>query len=590
MRPGWLRARRFNDGHGQDVDRQHAAVVARTLAASRLVLAAFALGAVTLDPLDAPVQPTLRLFLIPLLVVVVAYSAGMMVAATVRPAVVFRHATLLHFIDLAWIVTLTAFSDGANSPFVAFFLYSLFAAGYLWGLPATLATGMFAIVVLAVQALVSLVWPFSSPVHLHTALMRIAYMAVPASLIGLLAEEEWRQRSRSRAVARIMSQVRADIGLVASMRAVFDEVLSELAALRGLLTLEEEGGTSVFLWHVRRPAPDAALDVRLTQQPKAACDAYVFPLPPDVDVLRVRRRARDAAHEFEALDEHGIRLKAPKASAAPLLAAPIPWQNVVCVPRVAGEGWRGRLFVFDPRRSSDHDLRFLQVVVRQVAPALFNLYLQRRLQSRCGVVDRLRISRELHDSVIQSLIGLEMELEVLRRETEPCLAETTRQQLATIQRVLGHEILSVRDLMQMLRPVDVEPRHLLEHLAETLERFRHRTGIQARLVSNVDHVDLPRRICNELVRVIQEALSNVRRHSGASNVLVRLESADGRWQITIDDDGKGFDFEGRLTDEVLDAERRGPVIIKERLKGIGGGLAIDSRPGRGARLEITIPR
>lgn len=589
MRPGWLHARRFNSGRDQDVDRQHAAVVVRTLAASRLVLAVFALGAVTLDPLDAPVQPTLRVFLIPLLVVVVAYSIGMMVGAGVRPAVVFRHGTHLHFIDLAWIVTLTTFSDGANSPFVAFFLYSLFAAGYLWGLPATLATGIFAIVVLAVQALVSLVRPLGSPVHLHTALMRIAYMAVPAVLIGLLAEEEWRQRSRSRAVARIMSRVRADIGLVASMRAVFDEVLSELDALRGLLTLEEEGGT-VFLWHVRRPASTAALDVRLSQQPKAACDNYMFELPPDVDVLRGRRGVSDAAPEFEALDQHGIRLKAPKAPAAPLLAAPIPWQKVLCMPRVAGEGWRGRLFVFDPGRSSDHDLRFLQVVVRQVAPALFNLYLQRRLQSRGGVVDRLRISRELHDGVIQSLIGLEMELEVLRREAEPCMAETTRKQLATIQQVLGHEILSVRDLMQMLQPVEVEPRHLLEYIAETLERFRDKTGIQARLLSSVEHVDLPRRICNELVRVIQEALSNVRKHSGASNVLVRLDSADGRWQVTIEDDGKGFDFEGRLTDEALDAERRGPVVIKERLKGIGGRLVIDSRPGRGARLEITIPR
>jgi signal transduction histidine kinase len=60
--------------------------------------------------------------------------------------------------------------------------------------------------------------------------------------------------------------------------------------------------------------------------------------------------------------------------------------------------------------------------------------------------------------------------------------------------------------------------------------------------------------------------------------------------LVVDDDGHGFDFSGRLTQAELEAERKGPMIIKERVRSIGGELAVESTPGRGARLEIRIPQ
>ena len=76
----------------------------------------------------------------------------------------------------------------------------------------------------------------------------------------------------------------------------------------------------------------------------------------------------------------------------------------------------------------------------------------------------------------------------------------------------------------------------------------------------------------------------------ARNVLVRLSSQDGGWILTIADDGRGFDFYGRFSHSELEHSRRGPLIIKERVRAIGGELSIDARPGHGARLEIKIPR
>ena len=101
---------------------------------------------------------------------------------------------------------------------------------------------------------------------------------------------------------------------------------------------------------------------------------------------------------------------------------------------------------------------------------------------------------------------------------------------------------------------------------------------------------LPPRVCRELARIVQEALVNVRKHSSARNVLVRFGWEDGHWRLVVDDDGRGFPFSGRLTQADLDSARRGPLVIKERVRSIGGQLTVESTPGGGARLEITLPQ
>jgi len=206
---------------------------------------------------------------------------------------------------------------------------------------------------------------------------------------------------------------------------------------------------------------------------------------------------------------------------------------------------------------------------------------------KAKAMDRALVARELHDGAIQSLIGLEVQVDVLRRqvgEAPPLAGE-----LGRIQYILRQEVLNLRELMQQMKPPDIDPRRLPDFLAEAVDRFRRDTGISASFVSDLREIALSPRIGIELARIAQEALVNVRRHSGAANVIVRLSVENGAGRLVVDDDGRGFDFTGRLTQEDLDAARKGPVIIKERVRSIGGTLAIESTPGRGARLEITFP-
>ena len=182
-----------------------------------------------------------------------------------------------------------------------------------------------------------------------------------------------------------------------------------------------------------------------------------------------------------------------------------------------------------------------------------------------------------------------MQVDVLRRRASSGVP-VKGGDLERVQQILRQEILSLRELMQQMRPLNVGPLDLLDFLSETVERFRRDTGIAARFVPEMEEIALPPRVCREIARIAQEALFNIRRHSGASHVLMRFRADNGWWKLLIEDDGRGFSFSGRLTGDQMEATHQGPLVIRERVRQIGGQLTIESIPGQGSRLEIALPQ
>lgn len=263
---------------------------------------------------------------------------------------------------------------------------------------------------------------------------------------------------------------------------------------------------------------------------------------------------------------------------------------VLSVAQVLGDNWRIRLFVLDPDVSHGgvRALRTLGSLARHLGPVVHNAYLVGRLRSRAGAIERGRVGRELHDGVVQSLIGLKMRLEVVRRGA--ARDSKLGAELAQIEKLLRGEVLKLRMLMFQLTPADGRPNDLPVVLADLVERFERDSGISARFVSELGDVEASPRTCREIARILQEGLVNIQKHSGARNVLVRFSAQNGCWNLVVDDDGRGFDFAGRLSHDALDRARRGPRVIKERVRLLDGSLVVESTPGAGARLEITIPQ
>jgi two-component system nitrate/nitrite sensor histidine kinase NarX len=370
------------------------------------------------------------------------------------------------------------------------------------------------------------------------------------------------------------------------MTIIFEELLDRFEASGVLVAIREHQTGSAYLWEGAREAPAAGVHVSLSDVHPPEHEAY---LDTPADGWRAEpARGRDGGTRAVGLDAGGRHLPADLGPAAAAIRDRHGARALVSAALAFGADWSGRVILLDPKRRSEEDLRSLQSLVRQLAPAVENVYLLRRLRTRAGAAERARVARELHDGVIQSLIGLEMRVDVLRQQALARGAQDAAP-LADIQDLLRGEVVAVRELMEQMRPVDVGPRDLLDHLAVMVDKFRRESGIASVFVSELSELTLPPRVCREVARIVQEALVNVRKHAAASNVLVRLDRQDGCCVLVVDDDGRGFDFRGRVSQAALDAERKGPMVIKERVREAGGEMSIDSTPGHGSRLEIRIP-
>jgi len=347
---------------------------------------------------------------------------------------------------------------------------------------------------------------------------------------------------------------------------------------------QETNSYRVFLAEVNRNADDAQA-LRWRDAPPETETSYLFDSP--ADAIYARRGAKGFDTVF--LDRSGKRLRDGGTGFLDALLRVEPFQSVGSVAFGFGREWASRVFIFDPERMGDpeEELRFLQEFAQQVGPAIYNVYLMRRLRERAGAVERARFARELHDGAIQSLIAVEMQLDVVRRQSGQQPVVTS--ELSRIQKLLREEVLKLRELMQAMKSFEVDAERLPGFVADTVERFRRETGISAEFVSEIEKLELPQKVCRELARIVQESLVNVRKHSGARHVLVRLAQRSGNVQLTVEDDGRGFPFSGRLSETELAITGKGPAVIRERVRLLAGELTIESNPGHGARVEVRIP-
>ena len=114
-----------------------------------------------------------------------------------------------------------------------------------------------------------------------------------------------------------------------------------------------------------------------------------------------------------------------------------------------------------------------------------------------------------------------------------------------------------------------------------------RSGVDVQLNVSLPEGALAPEQETAIYRIVQEALVNVRKHSHAQNVLVRFTANGSTGKLVVEDDGRGFSFDGRLSARELDEQRIGPAIIKERARIASIALAVESTPGVGARVELT---
>ena len=220
------------------------------------------------------------------------------------------------------------------------------------------------------------------------------------------------------------------------------------------------------------------------------------------------------------------------------------------------------------RRRAEHSLRASNAQIQHLAGRLIT----------AQEAERARIARELHDDVGQQMALLSMDLELLRRAAHSETEVLAREALNRVRDVAG----SVRHLSHRLHPATLRLIGLLPAL-ETLRNELAHADLAIELTGDNVPPAIPPEVTLCLFRIVQEALQNALKHSGARNVSVRLSGGSEGLALEIVDDGAGFDVEN------VWGKGLGLISMAERAEAIGGRLEIRSKPGSGTRLHISVP-
>jgi signal transduction histidine kinase len=249
------------------------------------------------------------------------------------------------------------------------------------------------------------------------------------------------------------------------------------------------------------------------------------------------------------------------------------------VPIVARGKVAGAFYLTDKDGGfSDDDRALIETFAAHAALAIENARLHERSRELSIVEERNRLARELHDAVAQKLFGV-----VLAAESGSALLErdvvAAGAQMRLARDLAGEAMEELRSVIVHLRPPALEAEGLAVALAKHVDVLRraHRRAIDLDVAG-----DCPGAIQTDVFRIAQEALHNALRHAHAEHIDVRLRCDVAGIELTVADDGAGFD-----TTEVR-SRRLGLTTMAERARDIGGDLRIDSTPGAGTTVRLSV--
>jgi two-component system nitrate/nitrite sensor histidine kinase NarX len=297
---------------------------------------------------------------------------------------------------------------------------------------------------------------------------------------------------------------------------------------------------------------------------------------------------KGACHCGAALADPGLRVIAISAEADAnglrLPCAKAGFQTVITVPVGLHDRLMGEVDLFFNARISPtpalHSL--LEALASHLASAMENLRLNALEKEAAVAQERIYLARELHDSIAQSLAFIKIQVQLMRDALGAGSAVEIQQILEEIDTGVRESYGDVRELLLHFR-TRTNTENIEEALTTTLRKFEHQSGVAAALRISGQGLPLSPDRQIQVLHIIQEALSNVRKHALASHVSLDVEQQPA-WRFEVRDDGVGF----AIDNDQLDETHVGLRIMKERAQRLGADLSISSEKGRGCSIVLTL--
>jgi signal transduction histidine kinase len=540
------------------------------IAIARLLLGLTGLFMVLIDP--PSVLPDVGLAEL-ILLAYSAWAAGVMLALRMWPTRVLRHRLPVHALDLVAVAVLIIFTGRIGSPFFSLVMLPVAAATLRWQEAGAIRTG---VVLLLLFLGMQLYDAAAGSLVSNTMIVRYAFLVVTILLLGEVGRLERRHARQVMRVSRwphTLATTRAELAEELVARATV-----ALNAPRGALAWEhpEEPWLELFSWDGR--------NLSQSRVPQASAEPLVVPALGAVPFLWRSGRGKPVVtyldgEQQRVYDGHPLtRSFAQEVDAHSVLGLPL-----------AGEHTRGYLFLLDVPDPTADDLRLAQVVGRNVSDTLENFALSEQLRAMTSAEERVRLSRDLHDGILQTLTGIALRLAAIK----PSLGSTASRahdQLRDLEQLVLDEQRDLRFFTSELRAssdLEGDGISFSEALAGLLSRVEKIWELSVRLDQHEAQL-VPQTLETEVYRLVHEAVINAARHGRARNAQVRFSRDGGALRITVTDDGHGFAFHGSYSMSELIRQKRGPRSLRERVAALGGNMDIRSSSA-GAEIVIGLP-
>ncbi len=535
----------------------------RLTSAIRVVLASAALLIILADPSEpdrfvAVTYATLSLYTVFSLAVLAGIRRSWGWARRLSP--------WCHWLDVAWYTLLVALSSGTHSIFFFGLFFPILVASFRHGFPAGLAVT--AVSALAFTLVALRAAPPEADFPWNRLLLRPTYLLLLGYMIAYWGGLEIRMKRRLALLSTIATLSNPRYGADRVLGAALNPIREFFTADTCLLAVREESGPTLLM------RSSASCTDPLPEEVDPGLGDLLLQLPPELSAAsdqRPRWAWLGLSKPYLALDRPAAHRRRTEAVAAALGA-----EKLLTVPLSYGGGKMGRLYVLRRRRPfGAADLEFACQVIRQLLPVLDHIELVDRLALSAAEEERTRVARDIHDSVIQPYLGLQMGLAAIRDRLRRG-GDAAR----GVEQLIHTADSAIEDLRRYVRQLR-SPGARAESLVEALERFASRfgelTGIEIGVEVQQD-LEISDRLAGEAFQMVAEGLSNVRRHSQARRAEVRLTQPNGLLTIEIANPGPAT------------APQFSPRSITERAESLGGRVRVlAGRRGRtSVRVEIPV--
>ena len=422
----------------------------------------------------------------------------------------------LHWIDLAWYVLLISVSGGMNSPFFFFFFFAIltasFGRGFSWGLRVTLISA------LLFSVIAYLIRPPQGNFEVNRFLLRYVCLLVIGYMIAYWSGTEIRLRNRL--------QLLKEVSLLSNPRFGIDQTIqSIIESLRGFYNADtcllifsgtSNGGGPYYLHRADR----AETKHKPTELTEETAWMLLLASPTQAAIYRSRGRGKTILYDVKT-----GRLTEQILESSTLFNA-FEGKSCLTVPVYNRNQMLGRLYVVDAKSSFDHtEIDFVLQVIKQVIPVLENIRLVDRLASEAAEQERRKIGQDIHDSVIQPYIGLQFGLSAVKQKL---ISGNTNvmNEIKDLLELTEGEIQELRQYVGGLKRGEPSQDAFLPAVRQFALKFSDATGLKVE-IDSADDLRIYDRLAAELFQMIEEGLSNIRRHSRSSYAKVGISRENG---------------------------------------------------------------